>query len=113
MQQDDKTVLCESENGSVSAFNNAVAYELRYKQMVLILNSEQIHKLQQNLQELKDWDWITTSGTKFTFFSFPPLSGNYLLDEREVAEILALLLEAVAMIKVHLKLFLRTTDRIN
>lgn len=113
MQQDDKTVLCESENGTVSAFNNAVAYELRYKQIVLILNSEQICKLKRDLQELKDLDWITTPDMKFTFFSFPQLSGNYLIKEEEVAEMLSLLLEASAMIKVHLKLFLKTIDRIN
>lgn len=113
MQQDDKSVLCESENGTVSVFNNAVAYELKYKQINMILNSEQIHNLKKELEDLKDSDWFSTAEMKFTFFNFPQLSGSYLLTESEAAEMLQLLLEASAMIKVHLKLFFKTIDRIN
>lgn len=113
MQLDDKTILCESENGIVSVFNNTVAYELKYKQIVIILNSEQVHSLKNELQNLKDSDWFSTAALKLTFFNFPQLNGNYLISESEVAEMLQLLLEATAMIKVHHKLFLKTGDRIN
>lgn len=113
MQQNDKSILCESENGKLSVFNNAVAYELQFKQIVLVLSSEKIHALKNQLENLQASDWFSTPAERFTFFHFSPISGNFFLSESDVAELLQLLLEATAMIKVYRKLIFKITPRIN
>lgn len=113
MQHNDKTTLCESENGRISVFNNAVAYEFRFKKIVLILTGEKIHALKTQLENLEESEWFSTTEEKFILFNFAPLSGNFFLSESEVEELHQLLLEATAMIKVYRKLFFKITPRIN
>ncbi len=113
MQHNDKTTLCESENGIVSVFNNAVAYELKFKQLSILLTGEQIHQLKNVLEQVKEEHWFKTEEGQFTFFLFPRQIGHFLLSQGEVTELLKLLLEATAMIKVHQKLFFKITPRIN
>ena len=113
MQHDDKTTLCKSENGIISVFNNAVAYELRYKQVVTLLTGVQIQELKDELEKMKETDWFLMGNEKFFFFQFPQINGYFMLSEAEVNELLQLLLEASAMVKVYRKLFFKITPRIN
>ncbi len=113
MQHTDKTILCESNYGKISVYNNAVAYHLTFKQITVVLHGEQIHALMDTLAGLSASDWFTTPASSFTFFHIDQLQGNFLLSEEEVADLLKLLREGTAMIKVHHKLFFKATPRIN
>lgn len=113
MQHNDKTALCKSRYGSVSVFNNAVAFELKFRQISAILDSEKVHQLNDSIQHIKDEDWMHTSDQKFAFINLPQLEGNYMLTEEEIRDLRQLLLEASAMIKVHHRLYFKHTPRIN
>lgn len=113
MQHTDKTILCESTHGKISVYNNAVAYHLTFGQIDVVLHGEQIHALIDTLEGLSAADWFTTPTHSFTFLHIDQLQGNFLLSEEEVADLLKLLREGAAMIKVHHKLFFKTTPRIN
>lgn len=114
MQQQGKATLCESDNGRVNALNSGVAYELTFKDILLILTPQQLDALKRYLENLDSEVWFRTPEEEFALIYFAPLCANYYLTRQDLAEMLRLLLEASAMIKVHQRLFLKNDKtRIN
>jgi len=114
MQQQSKATLCESGNGKVFALNNGVAYELRYKDILLILTHQQLNALRFYLENLDSAEWFRTTGKEFALIYFAPLFANYYMTREDLSEMLSLLLEASAMVKVHQRLYLKNDKtRIN
>jgi hypothetical protein len=114
MQQQGKATLCESENGKVCALNNGVAYELRFKDILLLLTPQQLNALKIYLEDLDSAEWFRTPGKEFALIYFAPLFANYYMTRDDLSEILSLLLEASAMVKVHQRLYLKNgKTRIN
>lgn len=114
MQQQDKATLCKSANGRVKALNSGVAYELKFKDILLILTPQQFDALKRYLENLDSEVWFRAPDEEFALIYFAPLCANYYMTRKDLAEILCLLLEASAMIKVHQRLFLKNDKtRIN
>ena len=114
MQQQNRTTLCESENGRVSVVNNGVAYELNFRDIILILTSQQFYALRRYLERLDENEWFRSSEEEFSLVYFAPLCANYYMTRKDLQEMLKLLLEASAMIKVHQRLYFKTEKtRIN
>lgn len=114
MQQQGKVALCETENGRLNALNSGVAYELKFRDILLILTPQQLHSLKRYLENLDSEVWFMTPHEEFALVYFAPLCANYYMTRRDLAEMLKLLLEASAMIKVHQRLYLKNDKtRIN
>lgn len=114
MQQHQNTILCESENGRVLILNSGIAYKLHFKDMMLILTSQQLYALKKYLENLNPEEWFVTSDDEFALIYFTPLCANYFMTRDDLAELLQLLLEAMAMVKVHQRLFFKNEKtRIN
>lgn len=107
MQQHENTILCESENGRVSILNSGIAYKLHFKNMMLILTSQQLHALKKYLENLDPEEWFFTPDEEFALVYFTPLCANYFMTREDLKELLQLLLEAMAMVKVHQRLFFK------
>jgi len=114
MQQQAKVLLCETENGRLGALNSGLAYELRYRNILLILTPQQLHSLKHYLENLDPEVWFQAPEEEFAFIYFAPLCANYYMTRDDLAEMLNLLLEATAMVKVHQRLYLKNDkSRIN
>ena len=114
MQQHGKVLLCETENGRLRALNNGLAYELKFRDILLLLTPQQLHSLKSYLENLDSEVWFKTTREEFALIYFAPLCANYYMTRTDLAEMLQLLLEASAMIKVHQRLYLKNDKtRIN
>ncbi len=114
MLQQGNTTLCESENGRLSILNSGIAYKLYFKNMMLILTSQQLHALKKYLENLDPEAWFVTPDDEFALIYFTPLCANYYMTREDLSELLQLLLEALAMVKVHQRLFFKNErTRIN
>lgn len=114
MSNQENTILCESENGQVSILNSGIAFKLHFKGIMLILTSQQLHALKKYLENLNPETWFATPHEEIAFIYFTPLCADYLMSRDDLKELLQLLLEATAMVKVHQRLFFKNEKtRIN
>jgi len=108
MPQHGNPTLCESDNGKVSILSNGITYKLQFKNIMLILTSQQLHDLKRYLDQLDPEEWFSTPYEEFAFIYFKPLCASYFVSREDLDELLQLLLEAAAMVKVHQRLFFKT-----
>jgi hypothetical protein len=101
MQQPYDTVLCRSEHGCFAGFPHGLTYALTYQSISLYLTEEEVDQLRQHLGALEEHAWFRLPGGRFTLLTVPSLNGCLYLEEAEVNEIVGLLGEAAAMVKVH------------
>ncbi|MFP4089398.1 MAG: DUF6686 family protein [Cyclobacteriaceae bacterium] len=107
MQQRTKITLCKSHHGIVEVVNRGVAYELRFKNILMLMTSQQVYALNRCLKNINPKDWFLTPDDTFALIHLTPLCAHYMLSRQDVAELRQLLLEATAMIKVHQHLYFR------
>lgn len=108
MEHVDKSVLCKNTLGKITALNPGVAYELTFKQVHLLLTASQIHQLKDELERLDDQEWFLSSDEPFSLLRFPFMDFTIWVTRSEMDELMQLLLEATAMMKVHHWLAFRT-----
>ena len=101
MQHPDKTILCTSEQGSISVSDDQAVYVLTFKQMTLQYTAACFHDLKRQLDSLQPPDWFRTETEPFAFVHLPPLEAYIRLTRGEVREIRQLLSEAIVMMKVR------------
>ncbi|WKN41415.1 hypothetical protein [Tunicatimonas pelagia] len=108
MEHIDKSVLCRNRVGEITALNPGVAYELTFKNVYLLLTASQIHQLKDELELLNEQDWFLGSAEAFTLLQLPLMDFSTWVTQSELEQLMQLLLEAVAMMKVHHWLAFRT-----
>jgi len=108
MEHVEKSVLCKNNLGNITALNPGVAYELTFKNVYLLLTASQIHQLKDELELLNERDWFLGSEEAFTLLRLPFLNFSVWITQSELAQLMQLLLEAAAMMKVHHWLAFRT-----
>ncbi|MEQ9437824.1 MAG: hypothetical protein RIG62_02210 [Cyclobacteriaceae bacterium] len=108
MEHIDKSVLCTNNLGKITALNPGVAYELTFKQVHLLLTASQIHQLKDELERLDEREWFLTSEESFSLLRFPLMDFSIRVTRSEMDQLMQLLLEATAMMKVHHWLAFRT-----
>ncbi|MGB3589711.1 MAG: hypothetical protein WBA23_24400 [Tunicatimonas sp.] len=114
MEHVDKSVLCRNTLGKITALNPGVAYELTFKNVYLLLTASQIHQLKDELELLNEQDWFLGTEESFTLLRLPFMNFSVLITQLEQDQLMQLLLEAAAMMKVHHWLAFRTErSRIN
>ncbi len=101
MQQPYDTVLCRSARGWVAGLPHGLAYAFTYQNISLHLTEEEISRLKQRLESLDEREWFWSSDDRFILLTIPRLKGCFYLEEAEVSEMIDLLREAAAMVKVH------------
>ena len=107
MQSREKSILCRSEHGFLSVLHHGLAYAFTFKNIDLLLEPDEIDVFKQTLEDLDEQDWFLLPKGKFTLFSVVRSNASFYLDEAEVNEMIRLLQEASAMVKVHQRLFNR------
>ncbi len=107
MQQSEKTTLCRSEQGSLAILQHGLAYDFAFKNIHLLLAAEEIDAFKQTLEDLNEQDWFLLPDGRFVLLSVPRLNASFYLTQTEVREMIVLLLEASAMVKVHQRLLHR------
>jgi len=108
MEHVDKSVLCKNPLGKIAALNPGVAYELTFKNVYLLLTASQIHQLKDELELLNERDWFIGSDEPFILLRLPFMNFSVWITQSELEQLMQLLLEAVAMMKVHHWLAFRT-----
>ncbi len=101
MQQSYDTVLCRTARGWVAGLPHGLAYAFTYQNITLQLTEEEISRLKQRLEDIETHEWFQLSDCQFTLLTVPRLEGCFYLEEAEVDEMINLLGEAAAMVKVH------------
>ena len=82
MQQQDKATLCKSANGRVKALNSGVAYELKFKDILLILTSQQFDALKRYLENLDSEVWFRATDEAQRFGrNAAPAAGSFRHDQ--------------------------------
>lgn len=107
MQQHEKPTLCRSKHGSLSVLHHGLAYAFTFKNIELLLAPEEIDAFKQSLEGLDALEWFVLSNGKFVLLSLRRFDASVYLTEEEVTEMIALLQEASAMVKVHQRLLNR------
>ena len=107
MQSHEKSILCQSEHGFLSVLHHGLAYAFTFKNIDLLLEPDEIDVFRCTLKDLDERDWFLLPEGKFTLFSVGRLNACFYLNEAEVHEMMRLLQEASAMVKVHQRLFNR------
>ena len=104
MQQRQKSILCQSENGFVSVLHHGLAYAFTFKNVDLLLEPEEIDVFKQVLKSLGEQEWFLTPDGAFTMLPIGRLNGSFYFTRPEVDEMISLLQEASVMVKVHQRL---------
>ena len=107
MQQREKSILCWSEHGFLSVLHHGLAYAFTFKSIKLLLAPDEIDAFKRSLKNIEAQEWFLSSEEEFTLFSVGRLNASFYLTRAEVTEMVALLQEASAMVKVHQRLFNR------
>lgn len=105
MQRHAKITLCKTKNGLVEVVNRGVAYELRFRHILMFMTAQQVHALDRYLRHLNPEDWFKADDDTYALIHMAPLCAHYMLSRQDVRELRQLLLEATAMIKVHQHLY--------
>ena len=109
MQPSAKTTLCQSKQGSLNILHHGLAYDFAFKNIHLLLAADEIDAFKKTLENLNEQDWFLLPDGKFVLLSVPRLGASFYLTQAEVSEMMALLLEASAMVKVHQRLLHRVS----
>ena len=107
MQQHSRSVLCRSEQGSLSVLDHGLAYSFTFKSIRLLLTADEVDTFRQSLEDLDEREWIAAPEATFVLLPVQRLNACTWLTRPEVDEMIKLLLEASAMVKVHQRLFNR------
>ena len=107
MQQREKSILCRSEHGFLSVLHHGLAYAFTFKNIDLLLEPDEIDVFRQTLESLDEQEWFLLPTGAFTLLTVGRLNASVYLTRAEVEELISLLQEAFAMVKVHQRLFNR------
>ena len=107
MQQYSRSILCRSERGFLAVLNHGLAYSFTFKNVHLVLAADEVDTFRHSLEGIDEREWIIAPETSFTLLPIPRANVCVWLTRSEVDEMIALLREAAAMIKVHQRLLNR------
>ena len=107
MQQHEKSILCQSKHGFLSVLHHGLTYAFTFKNIDLMLDPEEIDIFKHTLERLDERAWFRLPEGSFTLLPIGRLNASVYLTHAEVEEMIKLLQEASAMVKVHQRLFNR------
>ena len=107
MQQHPRSVLCRSECGSLTVLDHGLAYSFTFKNIRLLLTADEVDVFRQSLENLDEQEWVIAPEGAFVLLPIYRMDACVWLTRSEVDEMIELLREASAMIKVHQRLFNR------
>ena len=107
MQQREQPILCRSEHGCLSVLHHGLAYAFTFKNIDLLLEPDEIDVFKHTLESLDEQEWILAPDGMFVLLSIGRLNASFYLTHPQVEEMISLLQEASAMVKVHQRLFNR------
>lgn len=107
MQQHKPTILCQSERGYLAVLDHGMAYSFSFKNIALLLAADEVDVFRQQLESLEEPEWLLAPTGRFVLLPIARLNACFYLTQAEVDEMVTLLLEAAAMVKVHQRLFNR------
>ncbi len=107
MEQHKPIVLCQSDQGHLSVSRHGLAYAFTFKDIDLLFTGDEVDVFRRSLERIEATAWFHTPDETFVLFPIARLNACVYLTRPEVEEIISLLSEASAMIKVYERLLHR------